>query len=631
MLAGINLRLPPDKLFFGRAVPFLPGLRSNTLNLGRHKTCALGKEMLPSKLIRLLLVVVFFCLQLPGKSLAGKDMAADVKLAVGAYATPTLGDRRPQAETAQPSTNALKTLARYYLNRQLDTAALFVAVMREQAIKQHDAALHYEALALSGSLLLQQEALEEAAKAFTQARALEDSVRMPAGVAFEMRLAMTELMLLLDDSARAFSYHQQAALFWEQAAGQAGSKMPLFSSKLRLSRHFKRAWPDAVGLAACPLSCNQVLDQEFLPEWYFELAMWQLDLGQPLCAAYLLSAAQQSAVASKHTHALARSWLAKGKLAQFNNNPKRAVACYTTALELANHVGNQILLSELHDLLYKGYASLGSFDSSAYHHLAFIKTRRAVRVNGVFETLDAYEEHRTHAKRHAMAASKNAEEINQYLRLTATVLLLLVGSLFFSHKYHHRNFTLLSVIDSMLLQQQELEQQAIHSQNSTLMDEKKQIVQLLLAIKQQRYWMRTREKLAHLNHQNQMLDALAPAGLLQVPSSLGDEQQYRLLVLKIMELNKPFVVRLEADFPGLSFQQKFMCVLVVLGLDKYEIAELTATKPSSVSIALTRLRYKLQIVSDRHTLFDFLRTYVAISKYTPQPNVQAGAELERQA
>lgn len=60
MLAGVNLRLPPDKLFFGRAVPFLPGLRSSTLNLGRHKTRALGKEMLPSKLIRLLLVVFFF-------------------------------------------------------------------------------------------------------------------------------------------------------------------------------------------------------------------------------------------------------------------------------------------------------------------------------------------------------------------------------------------------------------------------------------------------------------------------------------------------------------------------------------------------------------------------------------------
>jgi DNA-binding CsgD family transcriptional regulator len=615
MLAGVNLRLPPDKLFLGRAVPFLPGLRSSTLNLGRHKTRALGKEMLPSKLIRLLLVVVFFCLQLPGKPLAGKGMAADAKLAEGAYATPTLGDRRSQAETAQPSTNTLKTLARYYLNRQLDTAALFVEVMRERAIKQHDAALHYEALALSGSLLLRQEALEEAAKVFTQARALEDSVHMPAGVAFEMRLAMTELMLWLDDSARAFSYHQQAALFWEQAAGQAGSKMPLISSKLRLSRHFKLAsWPDAVGLDAYPLSCKQVLDQEFLPEWYVELAMWQLDLGQSLCSAYLLSAAQQSAVASKHTHALAHSWLGKGKLAQFNNNPKSAVACYTTALELATHVGNQILLSELHYLLYKGYASLGSSDSSAYHHLAFIKTRRAVSVNGVFETLDASEEHRTHAKRHAMAASKNAEEINQYLRLTAPLLLLLVGSLFFSHKYHHRNFTQLSVIDSMTLQQQELEQQAIFSQNSTLMDEKKQIVQLLLAIKQQRYWMTTREKLEHLNHRNQMLDALAPAGLLQVPSSLGDEQQYKLLVLKIMELNKPFVVRLEADFPGLSFQQKFMCVLVVLGLDKYEIAELTATKPSSVSMALTRLRQKLQVASVQHTLFDFLRAYVVASK-----------------
>ena len=542
-------------------------------------------------------------------------MAADATLAVGVYPTPTLGDRRPQAETAQPSTNTLKTLARYYLNRQLDTAALFVEVMRERVIKQHDAALHYEALALSGSLLLRKEALEEAAKAFTQARALEDSVHMPAGVAFEMRLAMTELMLWLDDSARAFSYHQQAALFWEQAAGQAGSKMPLISSKLRLASHFKLAsWPDAVGLAACPLSCNQVLDQEFLPEWYVELAMWQLDLGQSLCAAYLLSAAQQSAVASKHTHALAHSWLAKGKLAQFNNNPNRAVACYTTALALANHVGNQILLSELHDLLYKGYASLGRSDSSAYHHLALTKRWRAVSVNGVFETLVAYEEHQAHAKRHAMAASKNAEEINPYLRLTAAVLLLLVGSLFFPHKHHLRHFTQLSATSSSSVQQQELEQQALNGRYATLIAEKKQIVQLLLAIKQQRYWMTTREKLAHLKHQNQILDALAPAGLLQVPSSLGDGQQYKLLVLKIMELNKPFVVRLAADFPGLSFQQKFICVLVVLGLDKYEIAELTATKPSSVSMALTRLRQKLQVASVQHTLFDFLRAYVVASK-----------------
>lgn len=614
MLAGVNLRLPPDKLFFGCAVLFFPSLRSSTLNAGRHKTRALGKAMLPSKLIRLLLVVVFFCLQLPGKSLAGKGLAADATLAVGAYATPVLDDRRSQTETAKPPTNAWKTLARYYLNKQLDTAVLFVEVMREQAIKQYDAALHYEALALRGSLLLRQGALEEAAKVFTQARALEDSVHMPAGVAFEMRLAMTELMLWLDDSARAFSYHQQAALFWEQAAGQAGSKMPLFSSKLRLARHFKRAWPDAVGLAACPLSCNQVLDQEFLPEWYVELAMWQLDLGQPLCAAYLLTAAQQSAVASKHTHALAHSWLGKGKLAQFNNNPKRAVACYTTALALARQIGNQILLPELHDLLYKGYASLGSSDSSAYHHLAFIKTRRAVSVNGVFETLDAYEAHWAHAKRHAMAVSKNAEDIHPYLRLTAPLLLLLLGSLFFSHKYHLRHFTQLRAISSISAQQQELKQQATKCHNTTLVAEKKQIVQLLLAIKQQRYWITTREKLAQLKHQNQMLDALAPAGLLQLPRSLGDEQQYRLLVLKIMELNKPFVVRLEADFPGLSFQQKFICVLVVLGLDKYEIAELTATKPSSVSMALTRLRQKLQLTSDKHTLFDFLRAYVVASK-----------------
>ena len=83
----------------------------------------------------------------------------------------------------------------------------------------------------------------------------------------------------------------------------------------------------------------------------------------------------------------------------------------------------------------------------------------------------------------------------------------------------------------------------------------------------------------------------------------------------IPDRESEFLKKLVADFPGLSTNERRLCILLNKNLSTKEISEITKQSPKSINVARTRLRGKLGLSGSEITIQNFLSKYKNLFKF----------------
>lgn len=499
----------------------------------------------------------------------------------------------------------------YYLNRNLHASLNFASEAEFLAKEKSKDELDLKIFALLGKIYLEKGLLSQAVDFYTAyLQAIQEGSYLQKPMTYPMVLmGIAEILIYSNEPDKAFPYLLEAGQVLN-APAYKGS--PLIAE---LHRTYAKLYLEKEAYVKAHAQLKKGLELVTNAAEFSELKISFLNLmgevyalmdNHPLSIDYFNSAyllAQESADYNGISQALMGLAINAYRL----GNRDQAITESLKALDYTQALGNELRKKDLAAYLAKWYLEKEMNDSSA--HFSFIRKNLVILTNKVdaVAKIDKME-----LMNHMQTQLSDAER-DIALSLTLKIMLLIffmvmIGEFFFllfRQKLKQKN--MLKTIKETKVRLDMLEDEKNNLKQQLIRNEKKVISNIINFLKKDK-------KMDDIH--GQMLEMKKNTKDQQVLTEIF-EDFYQLRVTatdeKVMDmffdLYKGYLNNLLENYPSLTKNEQFLCILFLLNLNTNEIAEIQGITIESLRVAKSRLRKKFNFSSDEINLYDYLRKY----------------------